>query len=323
MHEDMKWLFGLLIVFGAAWFISGSFNKPISQKPFIKPMSVNNGGEVYGTDVIHIGKNSSGTVGTSGTSQKLTSLQEITQGIKDAGIQANKIQAEIAKLQTTASASPLSGKLSIASVTRATSASGEYVTIKASSKNTSSVLITGLRLDSVPTGNNVAITKAVMLPFQNQINAEDPVYLAPGQTAYIITGRSPIGASFLLNKCTGYFNQNQKFIPALPSQCPAPKNEPLPVLGSKYSDACLDYINTIPVCKTIISPPLNLSPECQQFVSMQYNYTKCVERHKGDSDFYGKVWMIYLGRTDTLWKSKRELIHLVDQSGKIIDAITY
>jgi hypothetical protein len=195
--------------------------------------------------------------------------------------------------------------------------------IKASTKNKEKVLITGLRLQSSVSGRGADIPKGVPLVFQNQLNKEEPVYLSPGDSAYIITGRSPLGISFKLNKCTGFLNQYQAFSPSLPARCPQPDEADLPSNGTIYNDACRNYINALPSCRVILNPPNSLSPECVRYVTNEISYTKCVDKQKNDSDFYDPSWRIYLNRDETLWKTSRELIHLVDENGKVIDAVTY
>ncbi|GEM_PF-515548 len=340
MHEDVKWLFGLLIVFGVIWYVAGGFNNLTSQKPFIKPLVNGEQTEVYGADVIHISNSvrriSGGSIisgnpsiiGGSGQIQSgssgLSTREDIAASLESAGIQAEQIKKELALLAQKNLASPLTGKISINNINRSgTSSAGEYVVLKTSTGNKEKILLTGLRLESVSSGRGVTLPKGVQLPFQNQVNVEQPIYLSPGDTAYIYTGRSPLGVSFRLNKCTGFFNQFQSFNPSLPSRCPDPSSEPLPPPASLYNDQCIDYINSLSSCQVIIKPPLNISPECQRYVTTEINYTKCVEYHKNDKDFYDPEWRVYLNHDDTLWKSKREIIHLVDRNGKIIDVVTY
>lgn len=338
MHEDVKWLFGLIIVFGLVWYISGGFNNPTSKQPFIQPILDGSRVEIREPEVINSGNESAvasyptyGSYGTvSGTARiqnnvsGQTTKNEIAAKLESAGIQAEQIKKELANLAEKNLASPLSGKISITNISRGGSSSaGEYVTLRAKPENKDRILLTGLRLESVSSGRSVTIGKGVHMPFQNQVNVEQPIYLSPGETAYILTGRSPLGISFRLNKCTGFFSQFQSFTPSIPSRCPSPKSEPLPPPANQYNDQCIDYINSLPACQIITQPPANISPECNRYVTKEINYTKCVENHKNDANFYEPEWRVYLNYSDTLWKSKREIIHLVDKGGKIIDVVTY
>lgn len=339
MHEDVKWLFGLIIVFGLVWYVSGGFNNPTSQQPFIQPVLGGSQVEIRDTEAINSNDASAtsysyptyGTAGSArgavqinaGTSSQ-TPKSEIATKLENAGIQAEQIKKELATLAEKNLASPLSGKITITNIRRGgTSSAGEFVTLRASTANKEKILLTGLRLESVSSGRSVIIGKGVQLPFQNEVNVEQPIYLAAGETAYILTGRSPLGISFKLNKCTGFFGQFQSFTPSIPSRCPAPKSEPLPPPASQYNDQCIDYINSLPICQVILKTPATLSPECNRYVTQEINYTKCVGAHKNDANFYEPEWRVYLNYSDALWKSKREIIHLLDKGGKIIDVVTY
>jgi len=326
MHEDIKWLFGLIIMFGVVWFVSGGYNKEEPEPLFVEPEGVGeNGGatgDYYETEVTHLG----GTYyyGSNTSTSYPNTTDEIAQTLQNAGLQAQEIEREIAALDAAKHASPLAGKITIGQISRGgEDGSGEYVILNASPNNTEKVLISGLILKSEASGRQDDVPNGVYLPFQNQLNSEQPIYLNPGEIAYIITGRSPIGISFKLNKCTGFYSQFQNFYPGLPSRCPYPASEPLPPPANQYNDQCLDYINSLSGCRTITDIPENISPECQRYVTTEINYTKCVSKHKNDRDFYDPEWRVYLNRNDALWKNSRELIHLLDQNGKIIDAITY
>ena len=53
------------------------------------------------------------------------------------------------------------------------------------------------------------------------------------------------------------------------------------------------------------------------------NYNSCIDKHKNDENFYRGEWRVYLSRDTELWKSKREVIKLIDEKGKDIGTITY
>lgn len=307
------------MVFAAFWFVSKSVHNDSGSTFFISPAINNTEGTGAGPQS---GESNQAPIEPQ---KKLTAQEELAKSLSDANKKALEVKKEIAALEEEGKISPLAKKLTIAGVNGAgaTNSSNEYIVLRASNANTQSILLTGLRLQSGASGRGANIPKAVALPFQNQVNTETPVFLGPGEIAYIITGRSPLGMSFRLNECTGFYNQYQSFNPGLPSRCPAPRSEPLPPPANQYNDGCLDYINSLPSCQVIVSTPLGTSHECTRYVTTELNYTKCVERHKNDVDFYDPTWQIYLGRDDALWKNRREVINLLDQNDKVIDATTY
>jgi len=195
----------------------------------------------------------------------------------------------------------------------------QFIEIKASSQNDRPIRITGWSLTG-KNGLDIKIGQGAYLPYSAQVNPQQDIFLQKGETAVIVTGESPIGTSFRLNKCTGYFSQFQTFYPSLPKDCPQPGDENLPL---NLNDQCLDYLDRMPRCEMKISIPPGLSNACQTYINDKINYKTCVEIHKNDSDFYQSEWRIYLGRKESLWKKQRETIILQDENKKIIDWISY
>lgn len=205
-----------------------------------------------------------------------------------------------------------------------TSPDEEYLEIKADKKNKSPMKITGWKLKG-KTGLDIAIGKGASYIYASVASQpQEDIYLKPGEKAIVITGKSPLGTSFKLNKCSGYFEQFHEFTPELNTECPLLRDEELP---SGLNDNCLDYIDRVSSCQTIVSIPykysFKLSSSCQDFVTQNANYKTCLEKHKDDSDFYLPEWRIYLERSGELWKKKRETIILYDDKNNIIDSQSY
>ncbi len=210
--------------------------------------------------------------------------------------------------------------LAVGSGARESSPQKEYIEIKASSVNKKFLLLTGWSLKN-KNGQEVKIGKGSYLPFPAKINSQQIIFLKPGEKAYVVTGESPIGTSFRVNKCAGYFEEFQNFYPPLAKECPPASEANTP----GYLDGnCLSFINSIPKCKTASdNVPLELSGSCRKYVTQKINYQTCVQNHKNDSDFYGKEWRIYLGKNKELWNNGKETVILSDENGKMIDWQTY
>jgi len=202
----------------------------------------------------------------------------------------------------------------------------EYIQLRASTQNTKRISLKDWRLESAITGRGIDIPEASYLPYTGTVNSELTVALAPNDRAYIHTGRSPIGVSFRTNICTGYFEQFQNFRPGLDRECPLPEEE---ILYTKYTiiftdNECLDFIDRISRCAIPTKAlPLPLSHECKQTIINEINYNSCIDKHKNDENFVGNEWRIYLKREFELWRTKRELIKLLDESGKTVDVLVY
>jgi len=169
----------------------------------------------------------------------------------------------------------------------------------------------------------VKIPGAVGLYISNKVNNPKNVILAPGDKVIVSTGQSPLGVGFRVNKCMGFFSQNQNFYPPLYQNCFDPeKEEDWP---DGLSDKCLDYIETLPRCMANLTHPLGLESACVEVINKKLGYNNCVVSHKEDEDFYGykNEWRIYLNRNQELWKNSRETIILRDKDGNTIKEMYY
>ncbi len=201
----------------------------------------------------------------------------------------------------------------------------EYIELSVSSGASVPVDLTGWMLVSGLSGSSAAIPRGTEVPISGTVNAIQDIVLKPGDRAWVISGRSPIGASFRENKCIGYFSNFQSFTPSLPQNCPVPIDELSSSVGPTYirDSACVDYVQPLSRCKAVLTPPTNISGACQSFVVKYLNYNGCLDAHKGDADFAGTAWHIYLGRTTPLWQQRHEIVKLLDPSGKTVDAFSY
>lgn len=224
--------------------------------------------------------------------------------------------------------SPFRGKVSLlryVSGAGSDNPNNEYLQLSVSQSAGGPVTLSGWTLVSDATKASSIIPQGSKLPTSGTINTVQNIVLAPGEKAIIISGRSPIGGSFAENKCIGYFSTFQTFTPQLPSYCPAAKDELARYYGPDYirDGACIDYVNKIGRCQVLLSPPPSLSSTCQNFMIERLHYNGCVESHKQDADFFGDTWRIYLGRTTSMWRTKNEIVKLLDGEGKTVDAFSY
>jgi hypothetical protein len=202
----------------------------------------------------------------------------------------------------------------------------EYLTLNISSGNTEDISLMGWRIESKVTGKSFTIGGATEVYISGVVNSEPPIKASPGESVIILTGRSPIGSSFKINKCVGYFEQFQDFSPRLSTNCPSLKNELEEIIYEipLNDNVCEDFVNRIRRCEMPLSSfPIGMSNECVEFISENINYTGCVKSHRDDLDFLGKEWRVFLGRTEEIWREKREIIRLIDNDGMVVDTYTY
>ena len=170
------------------------------------------------------------------------------------------------------------------------------------------------------------------LYFPGTAGGTEVISLRPGGRAYLLSGRSPLGAmpfpnqgSFQLNRCTGYFEQGLDFYPRLPLACPQAADDPLPLPPNELSDDCYDYLRTLKRCvvPSFIPEKLRTDGSCQAHVFSKINYNQCITYYKDGPSFYSGEWRVYLGRTTKLWRDRREIVELLDSDGKLIDSQDY
>jgi hypothetical protein len=201
----------------------------------------------------------------------------------------------------------------------------EYLELSVAQDAGAPVNLSGWTLSSDASGNSAIIPKGTELPISGTINASQDIIIVPGKRALIISGSSPIGASFRENKCIGYFSTFQQFNPSLPQNCPVPSDELSNYYGAGYirDVACIEYVKTLPRCHVAITPPAGATSACQNFLTQYIHYNGCLAAHQNDADFKGDTWRIYLGRTAPLWRTKYEIVKLRDADGKTVDAFSY
>lgn len=224
--------------------------------------------------------------------------------------------------------SPYSNKVNLEnweSGARRTTPQDEYLVITTSSSNTENISLSGFTVQSARTGRIVKVPLGTELPRSGIIGEAEAIIMKPGDKAYIMSGRSPIGASFRINMCIGYFSQYQDFTPGLPRSCPTANDE----LERYYQgdllndEACTKFTDKISQCSLVSSIPPTVSYACKNVVDTYLNYNGCVTAHQRDTKFYSKEWRVYLGSTAELWRQKNETIWLLDAEGKFVDQLSY
>ncbi len=249
---------------------------------------------------------------------------EIQRQLNEAETKAEQLKKQIALEEANKNASIYKDIVDLSFVSRSNDAKQEYVQIRVNSSK-QPINVTGWTLKSKSSGATVKIPKGTYLFFTGTPNSEEDIYLNSGDVLYLVTGISPNGASFKVNKCSGYLSQFQTFTPYLSTYCPQPRNEDLSSIPKTVNnDACLDYIDYFPSCRIQTETlPANWSYECTSFIYNKINYPSCVSTHKNDKDFYLNEWRVYLKRSEKIWKDRREEIILYDSNGKIVDTLVY
>lgn len=190
----------------------------------------------------------------------------------------------------------------------------EYATISITGSSSVTWVLTGLSLLQ----NNFAarVPKAVKVFMRGEI-ADERLVLSPLPTIFIInSGRSPVGVSFQVNKCSGFLGEYQTFVPPFEKSCPtineilAKQNVPA---GAVSAD-CTKFFDAMPRCSAL---PESTPAECKSVLAEHAQYNQCVESFKNDADFNKPEWRLYLGSENSLWATTSP-IKLLDYDGEII-----
>lgn len=250
---------------------------------------------------------------------------------------AQELEAARETSRARGTASPVEGRVEIrSSNAKSTDPNEEYLVLEAPSNSETELDLTGWQLRSAVTGNAAFIGYSTRLPQTGIVNAAKPLALPPGGRVIVVTGTSPIGTSFRINKCIGYFEEFQDFTPSLSRSCPQPEAEfrryadvPTTSVNSESDayDLCLAFVEGLSQC-TMYHPRLRdegpeLHSSCVRFLETYLNYPGCVAAHQHDADFYQNEWRVYLGERRELWRDRRETILLLDAQGRTVDTYTY
>lgn len=298
MDEDAAWVMLFLLVLGLLWFATKGPSFGAGGGPSLEP-------RFAGEEISRDSENQGSELSSSGTEGE----REVSAPIGEQEISRQKEQKLVLNLS--------------AAGAREENPRKEYLELRISSDSEKdNISITGWTLKN-SRNEKVKIGQGAYLVYSGQVNQENDIALKKDERAYIITGRSPAGASFRNNVCTGYFEQFQDFEPSLRKDCPYPRDDEK-IKNSGLKDGCLDYIDDLSQCFMPVKDiPLNLDDSCRNYISENINYNGCVNNHRTDENFYGKTWMIYLSRDQEFWKEKRETISLYDQNNKLIAETKY
>ncbi len=254
---------------------------------------------------------------------------EIEQNLSMLFRKLDSLNEELRKAKLREPASPYVGqvKLSIDNAGE-TAPEREYLSLHAMYSNTTDIRISDWYLESYVTRESVTIPSGdrVLERWRRPINEE--IYLAPSEEAYLITGESPINASFHENKCTGYLASEEEFYPYLGRSCPYPLDEMKRFANIALdNDECYDFVERISSCEVPNNDAIDdaeLGGACRRFIENNLNYDDCVANHKNDPLFDNVgSWRIYFERDDDLWRYEREIIRLMDENDMVIDVIEY
>ncbi len=198
----------------------------------------------------------------------------------------------------------------------------EYLILQNSAPS-SAISISGWSLRSALTNERVVVPFGASPFIQGVINSVHKIVLNPGSQAILATGPSPVGVSFQETICTGYLAQTQEFVPALANACARPSQLiPRTIENERrLGTECMDYIDRLPQCSYPLYLPATISQTCRAQLTATLTYTGCMQYYGSPTTL--DTWRVYFASGRELWQDSRDVIHLLDENGKVVDIVNY
>ena len=200
----------------------------------------------------------------------------------------------------------------------------EYLVLLSTDFLNEPIDITNWTLVDKKTLRSYKIPKGIHIFGNLKLQKNEKIRIESGQAIIVSTGRSPVGHSFFVNKCTGYRTQFKFFNPSIKTQCPNPIDELVLNNSIPFSDfKCYKYVENLSSCTTVTRVPTKVSKACSTFLKNTITESACVEKHRNDPDFFSQEWRIFLGQKDNIWSNKNNIIYLLDKDKRLVASLIY
>jgi hypothetical protein len=174
----------------------------------------------------------------------------------------------------------------------------------------------------------INIPQAINVYHPYNISPESDIVISGTSVVNIYSHQGAIGKNLRLNKCIGYLENNARFDPSLPQNCPAPfsRGEILNLAGY-----CQDYILSLGSCRLPDVKYYNSLPgndegnACREFLS-KISHNFCYDRHSNDLDFLSNQWLVWLNNDASqrlMFDPVHDIVHLFDKQGLLVDEYIY
>ena len=247
-------------------------------------------------------------------------LYTVASGVSD--YQARAFVEEAAHLY---SPSPYSGSvvfLDRVSGIRESNPDREHFIILVSNNVINPVIVTDWKIFDRQVKRSYRFPAGVKVLGSNEVSS--PVAVQAGDTVVVSSGGSPVGVSFLVNKCSGYRSQFKKFVPTIKTACPEPIREFSQDGTVPISDViCYETVSNLPICTAAAPLPSGTSKECRVFLKEVLNEKGCVKRHRNDADFLSSEWRLFLDSEVGLWKNRDNVLYLLDENDLLVATLIY
>ena len=198
----------------------------------------------------------------------------------------------------------------------------EYFILLVSDLVSNPVSITGWKVFDRQKKISYIFPKGVKMLGSDEISS--PITVYPGGIVIVSSGRSPVGFSFQVNKCSGYRSQFKNFIPTIKTACTDPIQEFTSYEGVSFSDdVCYAAVSSLRPCVGVTRIPSGVTKECRYFLEHVMTEDGCVSRHRNDSDFLTGEWRLFLRSEDELWRNYDNVLYLLDENDLLVATLIY
>lgn len=151
-----------------------------------------------------------------------------------------------------------------------------------------------------------------------------PVRVQAGDSVIVSSGKSPVGVSFYVNKCSGYRAQFKSFTPTIKTECPEPLDEFVTNGTVPFTDnECYEVVDRLNTCRTLTQIPATVSRQCRIFLEDVISEEGCVSLHRNDPDFFVSEWRLFLGSRESLWRNESNVLYLLDDENRLVSTLVY
>ena len=243
----------------------------------------------------------------------------------DSSVPSFKVDGYVSSSERRFQASPYAGQIEFLDVTRnigKSNANDEYVIIAVADGVREPINISGWSITDFSSRTLHEIGDGVEL--FGDVNRGGDIILQGRDYAFITSGRSPVGFSFRVNKCSGFRTQYKTFTPSLKTTCVNPEDEFLKDKSIPFTDsACFEVVESLPRCEAVVRIPSSVSRACATFLRETLTESGCVKNHQNDADFFTSEWRIFLGRNRSLWSKENNAIYLLDANDRLVASLVY
>jgi len=239
----------------------------------------------------------------------------------------NTVDSTPAELTFTLNLSPYLEKVKISAVRPPGFLTSSLITLNTYLSQNETIDITGWKMVAgkgyftVPQGIETYNPLSTTLPLKDIIIKQNDII-------YISSEPNPLGGNFnfRLNKCMGYLKNSHTFPITMPSDCPQPQSDKIPLYLEK---CCKEYILSLGTCEQpthqgMESYGIFSDPNCYSYLNSTFNYSGCFANYYQTTGFSQNQWHIYLNNAEReIMDTQVDTIYLRDSNGLLVNTYSY